>query len=107
MHENQLVNLSEPVSKQPTGIILRWSAYNKDTEAASPADIVTTFVPKEHIISLNDRGVSTADAYLGMFKYVYVSDALIRGYATNDDTGTMNGVAYDNTKFVLREVIGV
>lgn len=106
MHETQIINLSEPVSKQPTGIILRWSACVGDNVAAS-ADIVTTFVPKEHILSLNDKGVSTADAYLGIWKYVYVSDTLIRGYAANANKGTINGVAYDNTKFVLREVIGV
>ena len=40
-------------------------------------------------------------------KYLYIYDDKIIGHMENDDSGTKNGITYDNSAFVLRTVYGV
>lgn len=40
-------------------------------------------------------------------KYVYVSDNKVSGFAHNNSSGTNNGITYDNSRFVLRYIIGI
>ena len=48
-----------------------------------------------------------SDPYIGMMKYLYVSNGTVSGHVNNDSSGTMNGIAWDNRNYVLRYVIGV
>ena len=45
--------------------------------------------------------------YSGMKKSLYISDEEAVGVDTNATSGTANGIAWDNTNYVLRYVIGV
>ena len=109
MKEGQIAELFEPVSEQKTGIVLVWSSYRNGV--ADNSNWTYCFVPKEHIQYANGAGIDmhmSGTAFGGMCcKYVYVSDNQITGHASNDDTGTANGITYTNNLFVLRYVLGV
>lgn len=100
--------LSEPISKQRTGIVLVFSAYE---DGAQNHHFQCCFVPKRIVSAQPGAGynfyLSTSDfSYIGT-KYLYISDTQITGHANNNDTGTNNGVTYANDHWVLRYVIGV
>lgn len=108
MTAGHTANLTEPVSAQPNGIILVFSAYNgaDDTNYSWQS----FFVPKQ-LVALSTSG-HTFNLGRGKFtytgtKYLYISDTAITGHADNNLTGTSNGITYANNKFVLRYVIGV
>lgn len=109
MTEGHTVTLAETVSKQLTGIVLVWSKYTDG--AAQNTDFNTFFVPKQHVLNHNGKGLSCIIASSGFgalaCKYVYVFNDKITGNATNINTGTKNGITYANNAFVLRYVIGV
>lgn len=105
MHGTQSINLSEAITSQKNGIVLVWSAYSGG--AAQNSGWHYFFVPKRHVISHNGDGVRCTDAFYGMNKYLYISDKIISGNAQNIQSGTYNGISYDNTNHVLREVLGV
>lgn len=105
LSDTQTAAFSEPVSKQANGVVFVWSSYSGGT--ASNSNFQYFFVPKYHTATFNGNGVSMANAYKGIQKYVYVSDTQAKGHADNDSAGTINGMPYDNSKFVLRAVIGV
>lgn len=109
MNASQTASLSEPVSKQLTGILLVFSAY-ADGEAQNYA-WNSAFVSKRHTSNHNGSGVSvimSGGSFGNMAnKYVYVYDDKITGNDNNAKSGTANGITYDNTKYVLRYVIGV
>lgn len=110
MNENQSVDLTDtPVSAQPNGIILVWSAY--ENGAAKNWDWVTYYIPKKIVEIMPNQGydISMHNASFGHIggKYVYVTDTSITGNASNGSHGTSNGVTYDNRYWVLRYVIGV
>lgn len=108
MTAGHTANLLEPVSAQPNGIILVFSAYNgaDDTNYSWQC----FFVPKQ-LVALSTSGHTFVlgrgkFTYTGT-KYLYIYDDRITGHADNNLTGTANGIAYANNKFVLRYVIGV
>ena len=108
MTAGHTANLLEPVSAQPNGIILVFSAYNgaDDTNYSWQC----FFVPKQ-LVALSTSGHTFVlgrgkFTYTGT-KYLYIYDDKITGHADNNLTGTSNGITYANNKFVLRYVIGV
>lgn len=110
MREDQYVNLSEPISAQLSGAVLAWSGYANGS--AQNYDWFYNFVPKDHVFDRDGAGVSTGIMTTGAggtmgIKYVYVSNEQIRGYSTNDDNTTGNGITLKNNHWVLRYVLGV
>lgn len=101
-------NLLEPVSAQPHGIILVFSAYNgaDDTNYSWQC----FFVPKALVKASTSGHTFVLSrgkySYTGT-KYLYIYDTYIKGHDDNNLSGTANGVTYANNKFVLRYVIGV
>ena len=110
MNASQTANLSENVSKQPSGICLVFSEYYDDE--AKNQSFISFFVSKKIVASQAGKGHSFAlftscFGYTGS-KYLYISDNKIVGHANNALTGTAGtGIKYTNNRFVLRYVIGV
>lgn len=104
--DTQTCNLSETVSSQSHGIILVWSLYNPSTGSVVGADWVYTVVAKDHA---NANGVDVplmSGSYNG-WKYVYVHNDKITGYASNSSSSTTVGnVQRTNNRWVLRRVLG-
>lgn len=108
MTAGHTANLIEPVSAQRHGIVLVFSAYNGTADTNYSWQCF--FVPKQ-LVALSTSG-HTFILGRGKFtytgtKYLYIGDTAITGHADNNLTGTSNGITYDNSKFVLRYVIGV
>lgn len=101
--------LSEAVSKQPSGIVLVFSRY--DNGAAAEHNYNSFFVPKALVAEKPGVGsafrMNTVNFSMVCTKYLYINDATITGNDGNDDTGTANGVTYNNAAYVLRYVIGI
>lgn len=109
MSDGQRITLSDNISNQQKGITLIFSAYSDDTEHDYCWNHY--FVPKWFIqnhpgesvdiplVAKNFSSVAT--------KHLYISENRITGDNANDDKGTANGITYNNSYFVLREVIGV
>lgn len=101
--------LSEPVSKQPSGIVLVFSAY-EDGEAKDN-HFVCHFIPKALISTHSSVGhlcpLSTADFSFVGGKMVYINNTNVTGHDQNSLTGTKNGITFDNKHWVMRYVIGV
>ena len=112
MHGTQTIDLEESVSSQPSGIVLAWSYWNGSS--AENTDWHYTFIPKWHVLAQGGASINCgAWSYGAHFNYVatkmvYVSNNQITGYANNSQSGTgSSGIKYDNSKFVLRYVLGV
>lgn len=111
MHDTQEINLSEPVSKQRTGIVLVFSRYSSST--IQNYHFSYHFVPKMMVAmhggcgSVFQMGAVEGDYFAA--KYLYISDQTIKGNSYNDDviTDANNGITYTNNATVLRYVIGV
>lgn len=99
--------LNNPLQNVPHGIVLVFSAASGDVSWS------THFVPKS-IISRNQGGAqcfimanNAAFATMGA-KYLYIYDDMIVGHSSNNSSGTgASGITFDNSKFVLRAVLGV
>lgn len=110
MNGSQYVDLTDhPISKQPHGVILLWSAY--DSNGAEDWDWVSTFIPKSFPELHSGNGILTNMnnldySYVGS-KYLYITDTRITGHNNNSATGTNSGITYKNNHWVLRHVIGV
>lgn len=104
MTADHTITLSEPISQQTSGIVLIFSAYDS---GAKPYNFHCFFVPKQFVSLHNGRGMYFSlvdfDPANDARKYLYITDTTIQG---NENNG---GVHYNlnNSKFVLREVIGV
>lgn len=104
MTADHTITLSEPISQQTSGIVLIFSAYDN---GAKPYNFHCFFVPKQFVSLYNGRGMYFSlvdfDPANDARKYLYITDTTIQGNANN------GGVHYNlnNSKFVLREVIGV
>ena len=104
MTADHTITLSEPISQQTSGIVLIFSAYDS---GAKPYNFHCFFVPKQFVSLYNGRGMYFSlvdfDPANDARKYLYITDTTIQGNANN------GGVHYNlnNSKFVLREVIGV
>lgn len=110
MNENQTVRLAETVSKQRNGIVLVFSLYDKEEKVAKSQEMFEFFVPKYTIMAHSGSGRNFN--LCGMFgngvKYLYLHNDKIVGYSNNDTTeDTIGGIEYDNSRYVLRSVIGV
>lgn len=108
MTAGHTADLLEPISAQPNGIILVFSAYNGADD--TNYNWQCFFVPKS-LVKLTTSGHTFVlgrgkFSYTGT-KYLYIYDTYITGHADNNLTGTNNGITYANNKFVLRYVIGV
>lgn len=98
---DNVINLSEPVSAQPNGIIMVWSRYESGAPVNGNFNYI--YVPKAVVdgtIHTGGWGMNQllADANTLFRKYVYVSDNTIEGL-------TANGTAPGNTQ-VVRWVLG-
>lgn len=109
MLASQTINLSEPISSQPNGIILVWRRYADG--AAQNDNIVTHFIHKFVVSAYSGRGHNLPLGTSGFTKlgckYLYISDSSITGNDNNSKTGTANGVTFANNYWVLTNVIGV
>ena len=103
----QTVNLNQNISDQLTGVVFAWSAYDSTTKKGTNKDWHFFFVPKTHNFGQGTNGVWMCDAYLGLRKYVYIYDNQVIGHYNNKAATTTNGIAFDNTKYVLRYIAGV
>ena len=103
----QTVNLSQKISDQLTGVVFAWSAYDATNKTGTDQDWHFFFVPKHHVTTGSKRGVWMCDAFLGLRKYLYINDSTVTGHDNNNKATTTNGIAFDNTKYVLRYIAGV
>lgn len=104
--DTQTCNLSETVSSQSHGIILVWSLYNPSTGSVVGADWVYTVVAKDHA-KANGVDVPLMSGSYNGWKYVYVHDDKITGYASNSSSSTTVGnMQRTNNRWVLRRVLG-
>lgn len=110
MSASQSAQLSEPISRQPNGIVLVFSRYSAST--VQDYHFNSFFVHKALVAAQPGVGhqfmMSTDGSWSVLAsKYVYINDTNISGNANNEKTGTANGITYANNGFVLRYVIGV
>ena len=109
MQTGQTVTLSEPVSAQPSGIVLVFSRCINDE--AKNWSFNSFFVPKALVAARSGAGNSflMADSTFDVVasKYLFINDGYISGEDNNFAAGTANGITYDNGGFMLRYVIGV
>lgn len=110
MRDTQIITLPEPISMQPSGIVLVFSYYYNNT--VQNHNFNTFFISKEEIELSGGCGRNFAMFRSGFEnacnKYLYISDTQISGNETNDQSGTGScGITYNNASFVLRYVIGV
>ena len=110
MTAEHIETLAEPVSAQPSGIVLVFSEY-VDGEAKNQS-FHRFFVDKTSVALESGVGcvfqMSTSNLAYFATKYLYISDTRITGHANNNTTGTgACGITYTNNRFVLRYVIGV
>lgn len=109
MASTQTVTLAEAISKQAHGIVLCWSWYDTSSSEAVNSEFRYMFIPKYHISAFSGKSVVLSDYYAEVKKTVYISDEQISGYTTNNTSGTdtVSGFEYNNTRIVLRAVIGL
>lgn len=109
MTASHKITLSEPISQQPSGITLVFSRY--DNGAALEHNYNSFFVPKFLVEEKPGVGsafrMNTVNFSMVATKYLYINNETITGNDSNDDTGTGNGVTYNNAAYVLRYVIGI
>lgn len=110
MGNGTTITLSAPVSEQPTGIVLVFSLYRDTVEDAS---IHSFFISRKQIELLGGKphmfmmGINSNLSVFGS-KYIYIRDNELSGFSGNSSASTAAcGITFDNTKFVLRYVIGV
>lgn len=109
MMNKDTAGLSETVSSQPNGIFLVFSTFDGNSGTANDYGWQVFAIPKT-MIPLTASGyqftLTWGDfAYIGR-KYLYIYDNKIVGNDDNKNTGTRNGITFDNARFVLRYVIG-
>lgn len=106
-----VINLSEKVSQQRSGIVLVFSRYSGGQ--AQNYHFNHFFISKEWVRMHGGTGCSfimTTDGLFGIMasKYLYIHDDKIGGNDVNNAAGTAaSGITYNNASFVLRYVIGV
>lgn len=107
----QTATLSEAISAQMHGIVLVFSKYVNGT--AQDYCWNHFFVHKTIVSMFPGAGsnflMSQEGGTFGILcgKYLYIRDTTINGHESNTGYGTINGIQYNNSGFVLRYVIGV
>ena len=102
------ITLKEAISVQRNGIVLVFCTY--DGIGDTNYNWQSFFVPKRLVALTTSEHtfvLSTGKFTYTGTKYLYINDTTIIGHADNNLTGSNNGIAYANNKFVLRYVIGV
>lgn len=105
MDSSQTITFSQPLSCQLSGVIFCW-CYCVDSVVQND-NWLYFFVPKNHVLNHDGSSVCMDAPYSGMKKSLYISDEEAVGVDTNAVSGTTNGIAWNNTNYVLRYVIGV
>lgn len=112
MTETHKLTLPEPISAQPSGIVLVFSRYANG--AVADTNFNDFFVSKALVKAKPGVGhmfvlYATPTFEMMAAKYLYINNDTITGHANNDATGTSSttGITYQNNAFVLRYVIGV
>jgi hypothetical protein len=109
MTDTETITLSEAVSQQQGGIVLVFTRY----VSGSAVDYYFSchFFPKQILTAVSSAGttftMTTNKMEAISAEYLKIADTTITGAAENDDSGTMNGVTFNNSQFALRYVIGV
>lgn len=98
--------LSSPVSQQPHGIVLEFAPYVNGS--AVGYGFVTFFVPKSRNTGASVSFVMAGASFdIPCCKWIYIHDDKIIGNDVNYQSGTSNGVKYNNAAYVLTKVYGV
>lgn len=114
MLATQTATFSEPLSQQQSGIVLVFSRYANTV--AQDYQYSCHFIPKQLVTAATAAGQTAAGVALTMAtskyeyiagKYIRVTETGVTGDATNNATGTSNGITYNNASFALRYIIGV
>ena len=109
MTAGHIATLDEPVSKQPTGIILVFSEF-VDGAAADQSfhhRVIMKQVVAAHPGKAECIQLSTSNLAFFATKYLYIHDDKVAGHDNNNKTGTgACGITYTNNRFVLRYIIG-
>lgn len=110
MQGGQTELLPEPISKQPHGIVLHWSGFS-ESGFVDYARNHYQFIPKTHVDNETYAG-TTVQEVMGhgptlCYKTLYVYDDRLVGIDENTGTCSGSGVTYNNSAFVLREIISV
>lgn len=109
MTAGHIANLSEKITEQMSGAVLVFGRY--ESGAVADNNFQFFFVPKTFISQFKGYGCSfflTANKFGAVAtKYLYINDNYITGHADNNATGTVNGITFNNSGFVMRYVIGV
>ena len=106
----QIVELSEPISKQANGIELVFAPYNAETKSIKPGNWEIRQIPKSFV--KNHYGertcfVLTEDRFNSISKkWLIVRDEELEGIEANSASGENSGISYNNARFVLTEVRG-
>ena len=106
MDANTTITLSEPISRQPAGVVLVFAITGEGHHYS------THFVSKYSVATLAGKGHTFAmfRNYFAVaaMKYLYISDTSIKGNGGNVSSGTgATGIVYNSSKFSLVAVIGV
>ena len=109
MKDGQSVTLSENISAQKSGIVLVWSVWNGSS--AEDWGWQFNFVPKKFVELMPGRGsdftIMGDEFNKCAVKFLYINNNKVTGHTSNSNTGTKNGITYNNNNYVLRYVIGV
>ena len=109
MNKHQMIFLFDGVSKQKNGICL---VFSRAVDGVSTDDdFISFYLPKDLVKKHSGKGFSfplnnATYAQVGA-KYLFIHDDRIVGWHGNEEIGTNNGISYDNSQWVLRQVIGV
>lgn len=110
MNQNQIATLSSPISKQPNGIQLVFSAFNPISNTVYEYDFTTHTILKQTVATYYGRPYTFAifSANFGDVgtKHLLMYDTYIQGTSYNQSSGTNNGITYNNSNWILRAVIG-
>lgn len=105
MNAAQAAGLSEKVSDQKNGIVLVFSPYKDGAAVMNNSNAF--FVPKQ-LVGIYMTFVMGAVTFSSVAtKSITIRDDKLTGFATNTQSGTSNGITYNNAGWVLSRVIGV
>lgn len=109
MTSGHTANLSESISKQPSGIVLVFSMYSNGE--AQDWGWSAHFIPKGLIAQKPGLGMTFFRTGMAnnfpAAKYLYINDASVTGHDDNTGEVTNYGITFSNSSCVLRYVIGV
>ena len=109
MKEGQSVTLSKNISAQKSGIVLVWSVWNGSS--AEDWGWQFNFVPKKFVELMSGKGsdfmIMGDEFNKCAVKFLYINNNKVTGHTSNSNTGTKNGITYNNNNYVLRYVLGV